>query len=226
MSEDDQSVFGTSPSPKKEDVLFGPGEDWQANACISHWDAPWAYSNGFRRAALQLAMRVCETGRDQDVLIYPIVYLYRHHVELVLKAIIKSASGLLDRELSEQDLKTLGRHSLSELWGTARPLLNPVCGRAGDSQFPVSELDGLDSYIQQIHEHDPDGQRFRYATTKVRRAGRAHATEPSLRPELSKVNVRLLANAMERLADYLENIEDWFGDLEEAKREYEYQHGP
>ena len=104
-------MFGAGPSPKKEDVLFGPGEDWHANACISHWDAPWAYSNGFRRAGQQLAMHVCETGTDQDVLIYPIVYLYRHHVELVLKSVIKSASSLLNRELSEQDLKTLGRHS-------------------------------------------------------------------------------------------------------------------
>lgn len=225
VSGDDQSVFGTGPAPKKDDVLFRADDDWQANACIAKWDAGWAYSNGFRRAAFQLAQHVCDTASDQDVLIYPIVYLYRHHVELVLKSIIRSAFGLLDRELSKQDHEVLGRHGLSELWQTAQPLLDPVCQRAGDQPFPPSELDGVDSYVRQIHEHDPDGQRFRYATTKVRKAGRANATVPSLSPELTHVNVRVLANAMERLADYLENVEGWFGDLEDAKREYEAQYG-
>lgn len=224
MSGDDQSVFGTGPAPSPDDVLFRAADDWQANACIAKWDADWAYSSGFRRGAFQLAQHVCNTASDQDVLVYPIVYLYRHHVELVLKSIIRSASGLLDRELSEQDEKALGRHSLSELWQITRPLLDPVCQKGGDQPFPPSELDGIDSYIRQIHEHDPDGQRFRYATTKVRRAGQLNARAPSLSPDLTQVNVRVLANAMERLADYLENVEGWFGDLEDAKREYEAQY--
>jgi hypothetical protein len=168
---------------------------------------------------------VCDTASDQDILVYPIIYLYRHHVELVLKSIIRLASGLLDRELSEQDLKALGRHSLSELWQTCRPLINAVCETASEDTFPESELDGVGSYIRQIHEHDPDGQRFRYATTKIRRADRSHATGPSLSAALQDVNIRVLANAMERLADYLENTEGWFEHLEEGKREWEHQYG-
>ncbi len=205
-------------------MLFGPGEDWQSNACIAQWDADWAYSNGYRRAAERLAAYVCEAGDGQDVLIYPVVYLYRHHVELVLKAIIKSASGLLNRELTEQDLKTLGRHALRGLWQTARPLLNPVCDRADNPPFPVADLEGVDSYIRQIHEHDPDGLRFRYGTLKAKGASQS-GFRSSLNPRLKLVNVRVFAAAMEKLADYLEGIEGWFVVLEDAKAEIRRAHG-
>jgi hypothetical protein len=207
------SVVGLSPPPRKENVIFQAGEDWQTNACIAHWhNVEMAYSDGFRRAALQLAEQVCESARGQDVLIYPLVYLYRHHVELVLKSIIELASDLLDRELLQRELKTLGRHNLVELWAVARTLLDPVCELVGNPPFPPEDLEGINSYIHQIHEHDPDGQRFRYAT-------RSRARDPSLSPELKLVNVRIFANAMEQLADYLEAVKSWFGHLREQRDE-------
>jgi hypothetical protein len=77
MSDESQSVIGSLPPPRASDVLFGPGEDYEANACISHWiEVGYVYTAGFRRAGLRLAEHVCETGSDQDFLIYPIVYLY------------------------------------------------------------------------------------------------------------------------------------------------------
>lgn len=224
MSDDEESVGGSLPAPSKGDILFGPGAESQTNACIAQWDADWAYSDGFRRAALYLAEKVCESGSDQDKLIYPIVYLYRHNTELVLKAIMKSASRLLDRTISEPESKTLGRHDLWELWQMVKPFLDPVCERAGDTPFTAADMEGVESYIKQIHEHDPDGQRFRYATTAARKGGRPVASKPSLSPDLRLVNVRILAVAMEKLADYLDGIEAWFGDLEDAKREWQHQH--
>lgn len=211
-------MFGRTPPPRKEDVLFGLAEDHQSNACIAQWDADGAYSRGFRRAAERLAEHVCETGTGQDVLIYPIVYLYRHHVELMLKAILKSASRLLERKLTEQSLWALDHHGLQELWQEVRPLLDPVCGKAGNPAFPVADLDGVDSYIRQIHAHDPGGVRFRYGTMKAKGFKRL-GFPPPLHPNLTLVNVGMLAAAMEKLADYLEGIEGWFAHLEDAKAE-------
>jgi hypothetical protein len=221
MGNESQSVFGPTPPPRKEDVLFGGGDDWRANACIAHWhDVEWAYSSGFRRAGGYLAEHVCNTASDQDVLVYPIVYLYRHHDELVLKAIIKTASALLERELTARDLQKLGSHGLAELWETARPLLDPVCDLAGNAPFPPEDIQGVDSYIRQIHEHDPDGQRFRYATVKGTRDGTRRGPAiptPSLREELTLLNIRDFATAMEKLADYLEGIADWFAELRQQE---------
>ena len=223
VGNENQSQYRTTPPPRprKEDVLFGNGDDWHENACI-HWhDDEWAYRRGFRLAGDYLAEHVCNTGNDQDVLVYPIVYLYRHHAELVLKAIIKTASALLERELTARDLKKLGWHGLAELWETTKPLLGPVCEMAGNPPFPAEDIEGIDSYIRQIHEHDPDGQRFRYATLKVTRDGTRRGPAiptPSLREELTILNVRNFAVAMDKLADYLESIEGWFAELRHQRR--------
>jgi hypothetical protein len=152
MSGDTQSVVGRLPPPRKGDVLFGGGDESQTNACIAHWhDVEWTYSTGFRRAAGYLAAQVCETGREQDTLIYPIVYLYRHQVGLALKSIIGVASALLERELSEADRKKLGQHRLAELWGVARPLLDPVCELAGNPPFPSDDLEGISISSSSTH---------------------------------------------------------------------------
>jgi hypothetical protein len=171
-----------------------------------------AYRDGFRRAASQLATQVCETASGQDVLVYPIVYLYRHHIELSLKRLIGTASELLGRELSIKDYKVLGGHKLADLWSLARPLLNPICEAANNPPFSEGDLEGIASYIRQLHEHDPYGESFRYWTRKP------NPTAPfplvsSLHPDLKIINIRNFASAMERLADYLDGMESWFSDL-------------
>jgi len=47
----------------------------------------------------------------------------------------------------------------------------------------------------------------------------------SLAPHLKFVNIGRFAYAMERMADYLECIESWFGDLEDAKIEWKLKYG-
>ena len=91
-------------------MLFGSGTDWQANACVKSIDAPMAYPDGYRRAALHLAEYVCEEGRGQDYLVYSIAYLYRHHIELTLKSIIGAAAFVIDHTSTKDDFDTLGHH--------------------------------------------------------------------------------------------------------------------
>ena len=77
---------------KKELVseLFSGDDDWHNNACLNEWsrDHGATYAAGYRRAAELLIEHIDTKGRDQDVLVYPVVFLYRHHVELALKRII------------------------------------------------------------------------------------------------------------------------------------------
>jgi hypothetical protein len=71
MADDKESVVGFLPPPRKSDVLFGSGADWQMNACVNGIDPAMAYQDGYRRAALHLAEYVCEAERGQDYLVYP-----------------------------------------------------------------------------------------------------------------------------------------------------------
>ena len=77
--------FALPPPPRREDVLFRSDRElWLTNACMTRGNE-FVYREGYRRGAKQLVDDVCAAVRHQDVLIYPIVYLYRHHVELILK---------------------------------------------------------------------------------------------------------------------------------------------
>ncbi|NLS03565.1 hypothetical protein HGP14_09355 [Rhizobium sp. P32RR-XVIII] len=166
--EEQKSIFGQSPPPRKDHVLFRAA-DAGTNACISYWyDVNYPYKKGFRMAAGRLALQVCESHSDQDSLVYPILYLYRHHIELVLKDIFRTTAMLLDRPIADNEEKALGRHDLLPLWELVVPLLDPACESIGEGAIPADDIEGVNSYLEQVAEHDPDGQRFRYATVRLK----------------------------------------------------------
>jgi len=81
-----------TPAPRKGEKLFrGDLRDWINNACLRQGD-DYACREGYRRGAQILVQAVGEKERDQDFLVYPIFFLYRHYVELVLKEIIKAGT--------------------------------------------------------------------------------------------------------------------------------------
>jgi hypothetical protein len=90
-----------------------------ANACLNFGISEYAYRQGYRRAARLLADYVCNECRDQDLLVYPIVHNYRHHVELTLKQLI-ALGGFVpqDRVITPQIRGLLRKsHNLIQLWG-------------------------------------------------------------------------------------------------------------
>lgn len=213
MTDETESVFGSSPPPRARDVLFGASsEDWPLNACIQHWgEVNYAYKAGFRRAALQLTERMCEQPVDQDSIVYPIVYLYRHHVELMLKDIFRLTADLLEISVSGSQVKHLGRHDLAQLWSMVRPMLDPVCKLVGSDLLPSADLDGIDAYMRQLNAHDPRGESFRYA--------RSRDATRTLGADLVHINIRSFAIQMEKLADYLDGLENWLAMLIDGRNE-------
>ncbi len=224
---DATSIFGRLPPPRQDDVVFESAEAG-TNACISYWhDVNRPYKNGFRMAASRLALQVCETHADQDSLVYPILYLYRHHLELVLKDIFRTLTRLLEGQITVSDEKMLGRHDLVPLWEMIVPLLDPLCDSAGERPIPTQDIEGISSYLQQLKEHDPDGQRFRYATVVVRPPKNSKLPlkhKRSIKKELRLVNIRVFASHMEQLADYLDGLGGWSAHLLQAKIDMESDH--
>lgn len=213
MFNETESIFGSSPPPRATDVLFGGNsEDWPLNACIQHWgEVDHAYKAGFRRAAFQLTERMCEQPVNQDSIVYPIVYLYRHHVELMLKDIFRLAADLLEESITGSQEKHLGRHDLAQLWGMVRPMLDPVCKLVGSDPLPSADLDGIDAYMRQLNVYDPRGESFRYA--------RSRDATRTLGSDLVHINIRSFAIHMEKLADYLGGLENWLAMLIDGRNE-------
>lgn len=217
MEDDAEAVAARSLLPRKSDMLFGSGTDWRAKACENSGFDDILYQDGYRQAALRLVDHACANEKEQKFLIFPIIYLYRHNIELTLKSIIRTAYALLDQAVTRKSEKTLAQHDLSRLWDLARSLMNPVSKVADNSVFPSDDLEGIDSYIQQLHQHDPNGQHFRYPTTTK--------GAPSLRPGLTGINIRDFSDALEKLSNYLEGTDNWLSELVEAKAGYQARYG-
>jgi hypothetical protein len=198
------------PAPRPDDVLFGPDDEFsRANAwlgSLSRTDLP--YLEGYRRGARTLAEHVCKNLVDQDFLVYPIVYLYRHHVELSLKRLIVVAANLAEEELDHQTSKNLEKHRLDQLWADLKRLLTPE--RSG-VEIDQPESDGIGSYIKQLSTIDPEAHAFRYARDKKGKISLDQAPE--------YINIAAFAELMERLCTSLAGLDSYFDHLIEVRGE-------
>ena len=205
-----------SPPPRKDDLLFRSDlPDWTNNACLNvmHGGDEIGYAEGYRRGARLLVEYVAENARDQDYLVYPIIFLYRHHIELALKNIIVRGLYLIDRVPTEAEKKHLIMHRLDLLWQDLKPMFADICKAAGWRAPERDDVEGIDEYIHQLSSMDPDSYAFRYAHSKK--------GTPSLPSDLKQVNLRHFAETIERLADYLDGLDAATVHLEEVKSEME-----
>ena len=216
MADDFDDELRPLPPPRKQDVLVRSDAERPAlNACLNYIHGvsrDYGYRRGYRKAAKILADYVCETASEQDGLVFPIVHNYRHHVELVLKRLIVIGSYLINRDLSKSAKKISFTHRLDLLWNEAKPILFEVCKHDGLSEPDNDDIEGVDSYIRQLNDVDPDSYGFRYATSKK--------GDPSV-PGVSHLNILVFANHMEQLAYYLDAIDSAFMDLKDTKDDYE-----
>jgi hypothetical protein len=163
------------------------------------------YAKGYRTAARLLTKHVIETGTDKNVLVFPILYLYRHHIELVLKHLTVTGAYLVGKELSTGQLLT---HQLNPLWDSFRPILEAVRKGAGWKTPTEEDIEGIHSYIRQMTDVDREGQGSRYTVSTK--------GEPSM-PNLTGINIRVFADGMERLGYLLEGLDAGFAAMEEIK---------
>lgn len=185
----------------KNDKLFKSDFDWQNNACLNYLsDNWWPYVAGYKRAADLLVEYVKDTHRNQDILVYPIVFLYRQYLELLLKQIIQDGSRLLDMN------QTLPKnHKINNLWEQSRKILIKVWPDAD-----LNDLNTIEQCINQLSETDPFSTAFRYPTDKE--------DNPSL-PDIKHINLRNLSEIINKTASLLEGVSAWIGEYLENKLE-------
>ena|ERR1035441_5601401 len=166
-------MSGDLPVKEPGFCLYAP-TDWNARAC------------GFKRAADILASHVLATYTAGDLLIYPIVFLYRHQLELSLKEIILRANQLLD-----EPVRFRAVHSLRELWEDCRTALE-------SAGFPVNiaETEYFEACIEQLDRLDPHSMSFRYPVTKT--------GAPTLPPSLQSIDLQNLQTVMDRMCFFLD----------------------
>jgi hypothetical protein len=189
-------------SPSLNDKLFIGAEDWRMNACLSlYGDSTESYIKGYKEAADLLVESVATGEGTADFLIYPIVFLYRHYLELRLKSLLHDGNRLLNRYYKQKSV-----HSFSKLWSEVRKILVELWSNEEGDQ-----LKAMDSLIEQFQTVDPNSTSFRYAKDLK--------GENSLKIGSRVLNLRNLAEVVKAMSTILDGSATAISVYQENKDE-------
>lgn len=188
-----------------EPGLLASDSDWHNNACLNYMpDHGTAYTEGYRRAADILINHIDESGRDQDFLVYPVLFLYRHHLELLIKQIIGLALALAEDPDKHQYKKD--DHNLNNLWPLAQKLILEV-----DDSYRPSDFKIVKEVVKALHQADERATDFRYA----RRNDGIRSLEG-----IHYVNARRFGEKMGEASDLLDGVDNGLRYLLDCKAEW------
>jgi hypothetical protein len=142
--------------PKQGDRLLRRPGDWDRGVKfpkdeISRHVFIW---KGFMSAAATLIDASEGDRAERQILIFPILFNYRHAIELAMKWIIVMYSRGTGVEVGDTE-----HHDLWELWKICRQIINP----SGENE---EALKAVEQVIKDFHDLDKAGLKFRYSRDK------------------------------------------------------------
>ena len=174
---------------EKYPKLFKADDDWQNNACLNYSsDMSRNYIEGYKVAGDQLVKYVKEGSCEQDFLVYPIAFLYRHHIELLLKEIIKKGNLLYDKN----DTEAQGSHKLSPLWKRSVEIINSVTDGSIDTKDNIKLIK---YFIDEFNQIDNLSFSFRYPLDKKGQR---------LLEGIKYINLRHLSDCINSMSEFIE----------------------
>jgi len=186
-------------TPDIDDILFEEDEFSYFNAILNFIFDDWhLYAQGYKLAGEILYKYIEGNKVDQDFLVYPFIFLYRHFIELTLKDIIKTGNKYLkDRE----EFSTI--HEIDKLWAEVKKIIIEI-------KLEVAQdiLRGVDSYMSQLSRIDPSSFSFRYPKDK---SGRKYL------PGYRRIGLKNFYEKMKILSSFLEGVNQNIAVIEENK---------
>jgi hypothetical protein len=190
----------------KANSIFRPDpEDWRYNACVGANGGPYdkvALAKGYYDAAELLCDAAICGDILTDIVIYPIVYNYRHAVGLYLKALLEVTASLTNQPTSKFT------HSLNILW------ISVFSSIANIEDVELSEMSRqfpkVTVRINQLHDFDPNGETFRFPEDKK---GVQHLAG------VKYISIRVLKDELKLLCDFLRGCESLLQDIRQFRLE-------
>ena len=173
-----------------KDIFKARKADWWNNACFNfnptgnRWTG---YSMGYKHGADILADYVDKTAKYQDTLVYPILFLYRHYLELIIKEILTDCAYVLDEKANFK------HHNLSNYWVDLKNKCLQIVGQS----IPSSLTDPIESVVGQISHVDAISDAFRYPCKKD--------GAPTLQG-IQYINIKQVNEELAKASDALEAI--------------------
>lgn len=134
------------PDPLRDVYVHNRGDGW------------WLYADGYRLAADRLTADAQSlTLGQRNSILYPILFLYRQHLELMLKYVI-----LVGQRLRGEPTQPPRHHRLRDLWGEGKRVL-----RERSIRISPDDLDRAQHTIDELTALDPSSDLFRYPLDKT-----------------------------------------------------------
>ena len=187
--------------PSKGMKVFTTDVDWWNQASISYYRKPEKlslYAEGYKIAGDLIIDYVKKNRIEQDALIYPMVFLYRHYIELVLKDIIKDSRKIFDEKVEFPET-----HKISSLWQIVKGYL-----RRTKDLNNTKDIESVDKIMEEFAIQDPDSMSFRYPEDKKGN---------ELLSNLNNVNLRQIADVVDALHSYFFGVQSILGELLSVK---------
>jgi hypothetical protein len=174
------------------------------------------FAVGYRDAAHALATEFARSRGYADYEGYPILYLYRHSLELSLKALVYRGAmlmGLIAKECPDVP-KLFAHHELSRLLPPVRAIFKAMKWDFDSGGSVFASFDEFERFVRTIDSIDSGSYAFRYP---INRAGEAH-----LRHHFC-INVVIFAETMDALLGYLEGAIDLIEENWQTAAESDYE---
>lgn len=184
--------------PKKGDRLLRRSDDWSRSVEFSEYPTSrhvhlW---EGYLSAADGL-IKLCQQDgyeHERNAVIYPILYNYRHGLELAMKWIIGNYGAGGFSEINND-------HDLWKLWKCCRTI-------AEEYGSPDPETDSVvEQVVKDFHDLDHAGISFRYGWGKDGR---------KIKLPNHLVDLENIRDVMEGIAGYFDGMDGWLDDLRSA----------
>jgi hypothetical protein len=163
-----------------------------------------SYASGYKLGAIKLLDHALEEPRQRDFLVYPIVFLIRHHIELRLKELIQ---GLNYCQQQTKDFPT--GHNIVNLWNDFKIKYEAVGESIADDSFKA-----MDNLINELGNTDPISMSFRYPVdregNKIQKLETVNLAE--LRETFIRVSYMFDGISMQ-IAHYVDITEGLMGEM-------------
>ena len=199
--------------PEKNDILFKETTDCNDLVVIGRFGDKndFMIINGFYDVAINALKGLMNKGvGEKDSQIYPIIYNFRHYLELIIKQSIRYFR-LIEHEIEDDEIGYKPNHSLKELWNILKVYLGKIEDTDQDETIAfdklLNELDAIDKNSFAFRYHCDTGKKI---NDKIRLAI----------PDRKDISLNNLEKVIKKMHCYIEGISSLAYHTYESSREY------
>jgi hypothetical protein len=183
--------------PTLGDVLFQPSDKWMGDAVLAdHKHTRLVLmTDGYKRAADLLVREATENRAMRDFLVYPIIFSYRHFLELSLKYLLATFGPSLGH------VADWNEHDLAKLWPKVVEVMDAYSSTEDEARPHVAAC------IAEFAKIDERSMTFRYPTN---RKGNP------LPLGFDRLDLEQLRDVMDGLAGYFNGVDGYLSSLKDA----------